>query len=127
MANLPTFFKSTDRSGEVALADWTDGLNRGGSCANGIGINTGDFDPKESDWARIEDTAAQKSMLIGDAAATLPIEVDQNPDFNDNVAFVQADGETAPDAVLDVATGAVNKTGKTVPANSWAWGVIPVA
>jgi hypothetical protein len=127
MANLPTYELSAAliRSGEVAAADWADGMNKGGSCAPGIGINTGDYQPKAFDWPRIEDTAAHESQHIGQTEAV--IQVVQGADVNDQVAFVQADAETAPDAELDATTGADNKTGKTVPASDWAWGVIPQA
>lgn len=127
MANLATYEldSSLVRSGEVTAADWSGGMNLGGSNAPGIGINTGGYDPKAQDWPRIADTAAHDSQHIGQTAAAL--QVVDDADINDNVAFVQADASTAPDAVLDAATGAVNRTGVTVPADSWAWGTIPVA
>jgi hypothetical protein len=125
--NLPTYNldASLVRSGEVTAADWSGGMNKGGSNAPGVGINTGNYDPKASDWPRIEDTAAHESQHIGQTADDL--NVVQDADVNDEVAFVQADASTAADGVLDVATGAVNKTGATVPEDAWCWGVIPVA
>lgn len=127
MANLPTYELDSTlvRSGEVTAADWSGGMNLGGANTPGVGINTGGYDPKAQDWPRIEDTAAHDSQHIGQDAAAL--QVIDGADINDNVAFVQADAETAPDAVLDAATGAVNRTGETVPADGWAWGTIPVA
>ncbi len=126
-ANLPTYELSTTlvRSGEVPLADWADGANKAGSCAPGIGINTGNYDPKEQDWPREYDTAARNSQHIGQTEDVLSVV--QGADINDNVAFVEADALTAPDAVLDATTGAVNKTGADVPAGEACWGVIPVA
>jgi hypothetical protein len=125
-ANLPTYLDTIERSAEVAAADWTGGMNKG-SCAPGVGINTANYNPKAQDWPRIADTAAHTSQHLGQAAQALTVaDYAGTPDLNDNVAFVQADAETAPDAILDVATGAVNRTGQTVPINSWAWGTIPV-
>jgi len=125
---------ATARSAEVPDASFSDGVNRGGSNAPGVGINTGNFDPKAEDWPRIEDTAARTSQHIGGVPDVdgdtgtngFPIQVIQGADTDDNVAFVEAEALTAPDAVLDAATGAVNKTGADVPAGSWVWGVIPV-
>ena len=125
--NLKTFYQgdSGDRGeGDVfGTTDWDGGANKAASCAPGIGINTGDYDPKVTDWSQDERTA-QKSQTIGHTQAG--ITVDQDPDFNDNVSFVQATASTAPDAEFGT-TGAFNKTGKTVPQDSWAWGLVPNA
>lgn len=110
------------RSVEVPDADWSGGVNKGGSNAPGLGINTGNYDPKAQDWPRIADTEAHPSQHIGQAES--PLLAIDGADINDNVAFVQADAETAPDGELDAATGAINKTGETVPASAWVWGVI---
>jgi len=125
-ANLPTYLDTIPRAAEVTAADWTGGMNKG-ACAAGIGINTGNYDPKEQDWPRIADTAARTSQHIGQAAQALSVADYANTDENDNTAFVQTAGAIAPDAVLDATTGAVNRTGATVPASSWCWGTIPVA
>ena len=127
----------TAREGETwplgGTPDFAGGMNRGGSNAPGVGINTGDYDPKSEDWPRIADTEARTSQHIGGVPDTdgdtgttgFAIQAtEDNADLNDNVAFVQAESETAPDAELDATTGAVNKTGQTVPAGAWAWGVI---
>lgn len=128
------------RQAQVSGAAWDDGMNYA-SCQPGIGINTGNFSPKPSDWAEVADTAAHPSQFIGgidpaestgaDTGNGGTTEVDllaiQGADINDNVAFVEADGSTVADAVADAATGAVNKTGVTVPAGAWLWGVIPNA
>jgi hypothetical protein len=134
--NLPTFCLDVakTRPSEVTGASWSDGMNRVGSNAPGIGVNTGEYDPKASDWARVADTAAHESAhlggdLTGDIGGGIdvPMNSAEDPDFNNTLAFVQTAGVIAPDAVLDVTTGAVNRTGLTVPSGSWAWGVIPVA
>lgn len=126
MPNLATYELDSTlvRSGEVTAADWAGGMNMAASNAPGVGINTGAYDPKAQDWPRIEDTAAHNSQHIGQDAAAL--QVISGVDIDDNVAFVQADSLTAPGGVLDLATGAENRTGVTVPQDAWAWGVIPV-
>ena len=133
--NLKTFFQDTvltaARAAEVPNADFVDtnglGCNRAASNTPGIGINTGDYDPKESDWPRIDPTWGIGQNIGTDNGANNRLTLDQGADQNDQVVFVAADASTAPDAVLDVTTGAVNRTGKTVPAASWAWGSVPVA
>ena len=122
--NLKTFYQGAagDRGeGDVfGTTDWTGGANRAASCAPGVGINTGDYDPKVTDWSQ-DVRNPQNSQTIGHTAAA--VTVDQDPDLNDNVAFVQAVADTAPDAQFGT-TGAFNKTGKTVPNGSWAWGLV---
>jgi len=126
--NLPIYnldpAQVATRASEVPLASFANGLNTGGSNAPGVGINTGNYDPKASDWPRIVGGAAHQSQHIGAAANEL--QVDQGADINDQVAFVQTAGAIAPGGVLDIPTGAINLTGQTVPSGSWAWGVIPI-
>ena len=127
--NLPTFFLDPDltRAAEVTAADWAGGLNKGASCAPGIGINTGNPNPKLSDWTLLDQAGAarvpQQSQHIGTTVDD--INAYQGADINDTLAFVEAVGAVAPDAVI--ASGAVNKTGQTLQAGDRAWGVIPVA
>lgn len=120
--NLKTFFLGTIRDSEVAAADWAGGVNYGASNAPGIGINTGDFNPKESDWFRLAINPANGQSIGVDAA---PITVEQGVDLNDQVAFVEATGAVAPDA--DIVAGVANKTGKTLALGDWAWGLKAVA
>ena len=108
------------REAEVPLADFDGGMNKGGSNAPGIGVNTGNYDPKAQDWPRIEDTEPHNSQHIGQDPDSLY--VDTGP--LDQVAFVQAEGDTDPDDPLDTTTGALNKTGAVVPEDAWCWGVI---
>ncbi len=122
--NLKTFFQGTVVSAQFPNADLTGGVNKGGSNSPGIGINTGDYDPKAEDWSR-HARDPQNGQNIGGVAAVLT--VDQGADVNDNVSFIQATAEVAPDAEFPTGTGVFNKTGKTIPANSWAWGLKPVA
>ena len=126
--NLKTFYQgaSGDRGeGDVfGTTDWTGGANKAGSNACGIGVNTGDYDPKVSDWSQ-DERLLQNSQTISHTAAAITL--DQDPDFNDNVSFVQADGNIAPDGEIKAGTAAANKTGKTIPTGSWAWGQVAQA
>ena len=122
MANLPTFFAGAVPSDQFPNADLTGGVNPGGSNSPGIGINSGDYDPKATDWSRdVRDP--QNGQQLGQTAA--PITFVQGADINDQAAFVQAATATAPDAALQ--PGIINRTGKTVPQDSWAWGTKTVA
>lgn len=165
--NLPSFFIDpatvtarnaefagtplTDNDGGGTYADPYLGMNRGGSNAPGIGINTGDFDPKLDDWTLLDqgqgDAGAtplartpQNSQHIGGEGlgGTLPSSggseglTDVKPvnaviaaDFNDTMAFVQTAGEIAPGA--DLVAGVVNRTGLTVPSGANAWGTTTTA
>ena len=127
--NLKTFYQGSvsDRaSADVfGVTDWLGGVNRGASKSPAIGVNTGDYDPKETDWPRPETPAISiKSQTIGHVAQV--VTVDQDPDFDDQVAFVLTDGNIAPEGELRTATGVFNKTGKTVPNDQWVWGLVAV-
>lgn len=123
--NLPTYGLSEgvveDRQPEVPDASFAGGGNEAGSNSPGIGINTGDYDPKPSDWSREERTPQQFGHIglspLGD------VRVD-NPIPGDLAYFVQAGGVTAPDAQIP-GTGAFNRTGITVPSGAWLWGSSP--
>lgn len=121
------------RKGEVPGADFDGGGNLPGSCAPGIGINTGDYDPKVQDWSRVADTAGHESQHIGGVPLNTggttgyvlhTYDVIQSAGIENEVAFVETAGAVPPFGILDSATDAVNMTGKTVPDDSWAWGVI---
>ncbi len=136
--NVPTYFlKATDtRNSEYTGTPFTDtdgngnydtykGCNRAASNAPGIGISTAIPNPKADDWDRTEDTAAHESQHIGKTVDDLNCV--EGTDFNNELAFVSAEGITADDAQLDTTTGALNRSGATVAASTWIWGVIPVA
>ena len=89
--NQPTYFVDstlvTARNAEYTGTPLTDtgagtaadprlGCNDGGSCAMGIGINTGDYSPKDSDWPEIEQLA--ESSIIGGTDSGL---FTRDPDF----------------------------------------------
>jgi hypothetical protein len=130
--NAPTSFYDAQyiaaRSTEIPSANWQDGLNRGGSCSNGIGINTGDYNPKNQDWWRANAPEEAISGYIG---------IDSGPqglvtalDINDGqwkrVAFVQPNSDTPDGGVLInyLATDVINRTGETVPNGQWVWGIM---
>ena len=122
--NLPTFYQAPlAQRATVVGADFDGGMNRGGSNAPGIGINTGNYSPKVEDWSE-DQRLLQESQNIGQAAED--INVNNDPDFNNEVSFVEADGDIAADAVIDAGTGAVNRTGGVIPTGAWAWGEVVV-
>lgn len=125
--NLPTYLQPIARGAEVPNASWTTGLNSGGANAPGIGINTGNYNPKAQDWPRIADIVPHSSQSIGGPLKAIDVADYVAPDINDNVAFVLTVAPVLADAELDATTGAVNRTGATVPADAWCWGTIPVA
>lgn len=137
-ANLPTYFKDSAevaaREAESPNADWTGGVNQT-NCQPGVGINTGNYDPKVEDWPDSNFNGANaipypgESQYIGlDPGANSLIEVVQGADVNDTVEFVVAQQDTAPDAGLGVAGAEpLNRTGQTVPTGSRVWGTNTVA
>jgi hypothetical protein len=140
-ANLPTYqLNATSvaaRAAEVASADFAGGVNRGGSCAPGIGINTGATTvPSNQHWSLLDQAGAarapQDSQHIGGDglgagdATTNPINVIIGADVNDTAAFVTADTQAADGAEFDSVSGAVNRTGATIEVGETAWGTIPV-
>lgn len=126
--NQTTYFidsaEIATRSAEVPLADFDGGLNKGGSCSGGIGINTGNPNPKESDWPRPAISVIEDSQYIGGAESGIFTE---DATFGDTalVSFVKAAGAVAPDAIIANVSGFdfVNRTGQNLVADDWAWGV----
>lgn len=128
--NLPTYYvdsvQVTARAIEVPAADFDGGMNKGGACAPGIGVNTGDYSPKDTDWPEIEQVV--DSNQIGDVASGLFCE---DATFGDTalVGFAPADGATVADAEMTVDVdgsgfSTFNRTGGTVPSAAWTWGAI---
>jgi len=116
--NLATYFQApSGQRSTVSGADWVGGMNKGASNAPGVGINTGDFGPKTSDWSENErlDYESQQFGLAGEVITPV------SEDFT-SVSFVQADGDIAPGDELVADSDVYNLTGKTVPENSWVWG-----
>lgn len=103
--------------------DWSGGMNKSGSNAPGVGINTGDYSPKVSDWSQ-DERDPQNSQTIGHSAAV--VTVDLGADVNDNVSFIQTVASTPNDGQVG-ATGVYNRTGVTLASGVWFWGHKPVA
>jgi hypothetical protein len=126
--NLATYYidsaARTPREVQVPLADWDGGMNTGASNAPGVGINTGDYNPKESDWPRPVAAVLEQSQIIGGVQSGL-FAIDATFGPTALVAFVQATAAVAPDATIATVSGfpMVNRTGKTVPNGAWVWGV----
>lgn len=125
--NLVTYFID---SGEVAAreveapeADWVGGMNLGGSNAPAIGINTGNYAPAAQDWAR-QDPRIQDSQLIGGVpSGVFAIDAVFGPTAL--AIWAQTTGSVAPNGVIANVSGfnSINRTGKTIPAATWSWGV----
>ena len=153
--NIPTFLLNATsqaaRNGEYTGSPFTDdvgggtfadpylGGNAAGSCACGIGINTGSHDPKLDDWSVLDQNgdsrSPQQSQHIGgdglgdgDATYTDILAMQgYGTDINDTLNYSAADQEAVADAIYDTATGAINKTGVTVESGDILWGLIPAA
>lgn len=122
--NYVTFFFGTLPTHAPAPPwDTTGGVNRGASNSPGIGINTGDYDPKMSDWSQ-EARDPVNGQPIGGTAAKINFATPspQPTDFNDEPVFLQATADVEADAEFPISTGVFNRTGKTIPNGSWAWG-----
>ncbi len=126
------------------VPDFVGGLNAGGSNAPGVGINTGDLNPKVEDWTTEDQhenvRIPQLSQHIGGvptvdgAESPVPVAGDsafvlqcvQGVDINDELGFAVADAQVALDG--DIAgTGVINKTGTVLESGDRAWGPISVA
>ena len=133
--NKPIFYRDVTeiqaRLAEVGgnAEKFTDGCNRG--VANGaVGINTGDYDPKITDFPRITHFGGPASYIGKLAEATanfedsmvgLLNEGDQASEISKRVGFDVAGSATADGA--DYGTLPVtNLSGKTIPSGGWAWG-----
>ena len=135
--NKPVFYRSlAEIQRRITDSDiwngdsFVTGCNRG--VANGaIGINTGDYDPKETDFSRDAPRWATPASYIGklDQAQTdmedrmvgLTTTGDQSGSVALGVGFDTAASDTAADA--DYGTlPLTNYTGETIPAGGWAWG-----
>ena len=127
--NTATYFVSTAEQRDDEYPDTpfqNAGMNLGGSNAPGIGINSGDINPKASDWPRIDAGAAgtdtlQVSQQIGGAQSAINgILAADKAVF----AFVQAPAEVAIDAQITTAEGFAlfNRSDKVLPDEGWMWG-----
>ena len=130
--NLVTYYVDstarTARESEVSLADFDGGMNDSASNAPGIGVNTGGYDPKPSDWSQtaVVDERMQDSQIFGEAASGLNC-IDATFGATALVGFSVTAAPVAADAAIDLdvdGTGfaIVNRTGVTIPTGVWAWG-----
>lgn len=156
--NRPTFLLSaaaeTARNAEYTGTPFTDtgagtaadpflGCNKAGSNAPGIGINTGNIDPKLQDWSVLDQagdarTPQNSEHIAGvnvaitpgtpPTSTPVPIHDAVDPaDVNNTMNYLAATQQAADGAIFDVTTGAVNHTGVTVEIGDRLWGVVPVA
>ena len=130
--NLPVYYQDAarKRTGEVADADWDDGMNKGGSCACGLGINTGAVStPRPEGYTLLDQAEVARDPQDGQhiGGASTPLNVVQGADINDTVHYITATQQAVADAVYDVTSGAVNQTGETVEIGDVVWGTVPVA
>ncbi len=140
--NLPTYLLNANsvsaRSAQVPNADFSGGMNKGGSNAPGIGINTGNIDPKLDNWSVLDQAGdirnPQDSQHIGGDGLTdggqakSAINVIQGADVNDSVSFIVAVVQAAPGAGFGVAgADPINRTGATIEIGDRAWGTNTIA
>ena len=125
------------REGDVALADFDDGMNKASANSPGIGVHTAITDSKLSDWT-VEDQhevarRPQESQHLGDATGVAgnvyyPLKVIRDADLNDTISFVVAAAQaTDGQGVLAGNTGPINRTGRTVEIGERVWGTDTVA
>ncbi len=111
------------RAAQVPNASFTNGMNNAAACAPGIGVTTGSYDPKTSDWKRVVASAALQSQQIGETKRNLFVIDALGADCT--TAFVSKGTPTADGAVIvTIATkDYLNRTGAILPANSFTFGV----
>lgn len=153
--NLPTFqLKATtvttlnalyptdvfdDDDGDGSLSDPYLGCNRAGSNAPGIGINTGNIDPKLTDWSILDQAEEvripQDSQHIGGDglgagdATVNPINAVVDPfgvvaiDFDDTLSYIVALAQAAPGVGFGALNAdPINRTAVTIEIGDVAWG-----
>lgn len=126
--NLTTYYVDstarTARESEVPNADFDNGMNDAASNAPGVGINTGNYDPKPSDWWRTEQL--MESQIFGeDASGINAIDATFGPSAL--VGFSMTTAPVAPGGDIDTDVDGsgfaiVNRTGATIPTDTWCFG-----
>ena len=143
MTNLATYqLNATSvaaRDAEMEVSgQFAGGMNLAGSNAPGIGINTGNIDPKLEDWSVLDQAGAarapQDSQHIGGDglgagdATNNPINCVQGADINDTLSYITALSQAAPGAGFGAASAdPVNRTDVTIEIGDRAWGTNTVA
>jgi len=127
--NTATYFVSTadQRDDEYPDTPFLNaGMNLGRSNAPCISINSGDINPKEQDWPRIDASSAgtdtlQVSQQIGLAQSGINGVLAADKAV---FAFVQATAEVLAGAQIAVSEGFAlfNLSDKTLPDEGWMWG-----
>ncbi len=142
--NLPTYELNaasvTIRDSELSIAgqDWAGGVNKGGSNAPGIGINTSTIDPKLTDWSVLDQAELarnpQNSQHIGGDGlgagdtTTSPLNAVQGSDVNDTLTYIEALAQAAPGVGFGAANAdPINRTDVTIEIGDRAWGTNTVA
>tara|TARA_R110000803_G_C11989465_1_gene321783 strand:+ start:6719 stop:7060 length:342 start_codon:yes stop_codon:yes gene_type:complete len=113
-------------------------MNKGGSCAPGVGINTGTIDPKLTDWSVLNQNGnarvIQASQHIGGTGlgdgdqSTVQINAVDGADTNDTVTYIEALAQAAPGVGFGAANAdPINRTDVTIEIGDRAWGTNTVA
>ncbi len=114
------------------------GMNEGGSNAPGVGINTGNIDPKLDDWSILDQAEAARDPqdtqhiggdALGDGDASVhPVQAVQGADLNDTLTYIAALAQAAPGVGFGAANAdPVNRTDVTIEIGDRAWGTNTVA
>jgi len=140
--NIPVYLLDATtvatRAAEVPNADFTGGMNKGGSNAPGVGINTGDVDPKLDDWSILDQSGVgrlpQASQHIGGDGLgagnqdSFGLQAVQGADTNDTLSYIAAVVQAAPGIGMGAGNAdPINRTGKTVEIGERVWGTDTVA
>lgn len=142
MGNLATYHQDqvtkAARESEVPNADFDGGVNKGGSCAGGIGVNTGGVDAKLEDWSVLDQAGAardpQDSQHIGGDGsgagntANEPLRAVQGADVNDTLTLITVVANAADGVGMGAANAdPINRTGQAVTIGQRVWGTNTVA
>jgi len=137
--NLPTYGLNqsavSTRTFEVPAADFSGGMNKGGSNAPGVGINTGNIDPKLTDWSVQDQNGLARDpqatqhiggggLGAGDQAA-FAVNAVQNDgaDVNDTLTYIEALAQAAPGVGFGAGNAdPINRTDVTIEIGDRAWG-----
>lgn len=122
----------TDIDGGGTYADPYLGCNRGGSSAPGLGINSGESNPKLDDWS-VNDQEEngrlpQSGQHLGGSGlgdgneAKDVIRFVQGTDFTELTNFIIASQNAVDGAVADIGSGTKNETGAPVVIGDRLWG-----